>query len=365
MIASARFARSISAAALIAASSACSNAGAGNSVPATAVAPSHTVAAGARVRLREFSDLPRYDGYYFPTALTLGPDGALWVADDIDQDAGESAIARVTTSGKRTNTYYYPNSASPAFAGITTGSDGALWIVDAGDGQILRLTTGGVFSAFPVGNMSPYGITGGPDGALWFTENGFNTATIGRITTQGTITTYTTGISPGAVLQGIAVGHDGALWFTESSGDRIGRITTAGTIKEYAKGITGGSEPYSIAPGPDGALWFTEMAGGRIGRITTAGKVTEYSRGITPSEHPTGITAGPDNAMWFTESEGSYQYYNNARVGRIALDGTIAEYGHFGASSDPTGIVEGPLGDLWFVETAANKLGRVRLLPSV
>jgi streptogramin lyase len=73
----------------------------------------------------------------------------------------------------------------------------------------------------------PYSITAGPDGALWFTQNVNNT--IGRITTTGTITTYTaTGISDPT---GIAAGPDGAMWFTSyaTSGGSIGRITTTVT----------------------------------------------------------------------------------------------------------------------------------------
>ncbi|MGC2361535.1 MAG: hypothetical protein WA428_04350, partial [Candidatus Cybelea sp.] len=65
------------------------------------------------VKIEEFSDLPGNDGYYSPTALTAGSDGQLWIADDVDQDYGETVVARVATSGKLTGTYYYYNSASP------------------------------------------------------------------------------------------------------------------------------------------------------------------------------------------------------------------------------------------------------------
>ncbi len=314
-----------------------------------------------RITIRQFFDLPNHPAYYFPTALTVGPDGALWVADDIDQDISESAIARITTSGQRTNTYYYQNEASPAFEGIAAGSDGALWLTEWGDAQIVRLTTTGQFTTFPLGDEEPLGITNGPDGALWFAADGFHPA-IGRITTQGKITNYSKGLSPNVALQDIAVGPDGALWFTESTGDRIGRITTHGKIEEYQKGISPRSKPYSVAPGPDGALWFTEAAGGRIGRITTGGSVTEYSRGITAKERPIGIAAGPDGAMWFTEYQtyGSYQV-RDSKIGRITMSGKITEYSHLESKLGPTGIAQGPDGRMWFVETNANRLGRVTL----
>jgi virginiamycin B lyase len=225
-------------------------------------------------------------------------------------------------------------------------------LTDEYNDQILRLTTDGTFTGFPLHDSDPIGIVTGPDKALWFT-NYSDGAGVGRITTSGKITMYAAGPS-----RDIAVGADGALWCTESQANQIGRVTTRGKISGYSKGITSGSEPYSIAPGPDGALWFTEYAGGRIARITTSGKVTEYSRGITPSEHPIDLAAGPDNAMWFTEYEVQNSSETNAKIGRITMDGKITEYSGFDSSSEPTGIVAGLQGDMWFVESATDRLGR-------
>jgi virginiamycin B lyase len=353
-------------AAFAAGASGCSNSASGDAVPGvsnTALNASPFVRfAKEPIKFRLFSDLPEYHGYYFPAALCLGPDDALWVTDNIDQDIGESAVARITASGKRTKTFYYPNSASPAFLDIATGSDGSLWIVDSADGAILRLTTSGQFTTFPVTGFGPASIAAGKDGALWFTENSYKIGGIGRITTGGTITNYTAGISAGAVVADIAPGSDGALWFTEATGDRIGRITASGAITEFSKGITPGSEPNSIAAGPDGALWFTETAGGRIGRITTHGKVSEYSAGITSMEEPGDLAAGSDGAIWFTEYEPYASYSSRAaKIGRITTQGKITEYSGIGSHSKPTGIVQGPDRNMWFIETAADRLGRVEL----
>jgi virginiamycin B lyase len=92
----------------------------------------------------------------------------------------------------------------------------------------------------------------------------------GRITTTGTVTTYTgTGIdSP----DGITAGPDGALWFTNEYGGSdgvgsIGQITTTGAVTDYTS--TSIDSPQAITAGPDGALWFTNYRGYSIGRITT------------------------------------------------------------------------------------------------
>ncbi|HEY1881413.1 MAG TPA: hypothetical protein VGG51_00040 [Candidatus Cybelea sp.] len=319
-------------------------------------------ATSERARIKQFDDLVAPRGYYNPAAVTVGPDGALWVTDDTDQDYGESAVVRVLPSGKRSKTYFYygPVSEGSGLDAITTGSDGALWLADSFNRQILRLSTSGTFTGFPLKHFeSPRDITSGPDGALWFTAQFDSTAQVGRITTSGQITTYDVG--EGA--NGITGGPDNALWFCEAGIDTIGRITVDGTVTNYSKGITPGSQPTSIAVGPDGALWFTESAGGRIGRITTSGKVTEYSGGITAADEPSGITAGPDGAMWFTEYE-NYQSYSvqNSKIGRITLQGAITQYALANPASEPTGIALGRKGDLWFVETGTNELGRVRIL---
>ena len=74
---------------------------------------------------------------------------------------------------------------------------------------------------------------------------------------------------------GIATWPDGALWFTEMHGGRIGRITTEGEISTYPL-PTADAGPAVIAAGPDSALWFTEHQGNKIGRISTDGSIEEY-----------------------------------------------------------------------------------------
>jgi virginiamycin B lyase len=315
-----------------------------------------------RVKVKEFSDLPvgTSSVSFTPSDITVGPDGAMWVTDQIDQDSGSNAVVRIATSGRRTDTFYFDGvtSEGSSLGGITTGPDDALWLTDAYNFEVLRLDLKGNYTRFPVGGFGrPVNIVTGPDKALWFTNQVGSASEVVRMTTKGTMTPYTVG---GAPID-IAVGSDHALWFTDFSG-QVGRITTRGKIIEYSKGISPGAEPYSIAPGPDGAMWFTELGGGRIGRITTAGKITEYSNGITPSEMPNDLAAGPDGAMWFTESElGQSSRPTESKIGRVTMQGAITEYSKINPSAGPMGIVKGLKGDLWFVEGRTNEVGRVRI----
>jgi streptogramin lyase len=235
---------------------------------------------------------------------------------------------------------------------ITTGPDGALWFTNFRGNSIGRMSTDGTLTTYTgTGVSAPCAITTGPDGALWFMNNGNNS--VGRITTGGIVTNYNgggTGIrnylneNPGA----ITTGPDGALWFTNGSNDSIGRITTAGTITNYTG--TGISTPRAITVGSDGALWFVNF--GSIGRITTAGAVTNYTAaGILV---PRAIASGPDGALWFTNGG------DHGSIGRITTAGTVTIY------PDPSisgayDITVGPDGALWFTNLSSDSIGRITM----
>jgi hypothetical protein len=130
---------------------------------------------------------------------------------------------------------------------------------------------------------------------------------IGRITVNG-INEWSlipSDFTPAGGPGGITAGADGSSWFTDNPRSSewspaigtIGRITTDGYITTYALPNPINSDPGAIAAGPDGALWFTELVANKIGRITTAGAMTEFNVPTPPGL----ITAGPDGALWFTE----------------------------------------------------------------
>jgi len=72
------------------------------------------------------------------------------------------------------------------------GPDGALWFAENTANKIGRITTGGVITEFlvPTAASAPFDITSGPDGSLWFTERAGNR--IGRITTGAPLPPATT-----------------------------------------------------------------------------------------------------------------------------------------------------------------------------
>jgi virginiamycin B lyase len=220
-----------------------------------------------------------------PEGITAGPDGALWFTN-----AGNNTIGRITTSGVVTS---YTGTGIDDPTSITAGpnGEGALWFTNDQNNSIGEITTTGTVYNYSLdeGNVEadgPFGITAGPDGALWFTYlagGAYGTGGIGRITTSGQLSYPGTGssiVNP----TGITAGPDGALWFTNNgngTGATIGRITTSGTLSSYSG--TGIDGPEWITPGPDGALWFTNNSNDTIGRITTPAPQTITFTSTPPS----------------------------------------------------------------------------------
>ncbi|MGQ0682300.1 Vgb family protein [Bradyrhizobium sp.] len=244
---------------------------------------------------------------------------------------------------------------------ITRGPDGALWFTEAA-GRIGRIATDGAITEFPIkGGGILHAITTGPDGALWFTD--FTSKKIGRIPATATAQRlqFVEFAIPGpAGPLSITRGTDGALWFTDAGG-KIVRMTSEGTATEFTI-PTKNSGPEGITTGPDGALWFTESLSGKIGRITIDGKISEFAL-PDPDAQPLGITTGPDGALWFTEASCVRKRASRCvignKIGRITTTGVITEFAIPSDGSGPHSITAGPDGALWFTEYYGSRIGRL------
>jgi hypothetical protein len=148
---------------------------------------------------------------------------------------------------------------------------------------------------------TPAYLASGPDGNIWFTDS---SGAVGKITTNGAITEYTSGLNSGSIPEDLAAGPDGNLWFTDQGTTKaIGKITTSGNITEYGADLPTGSKPQFIAEGPDGNLWINDLGTAAIGEFhLNTDTVTEFTAGLNPGSHPAAVAAGPDGNMWFTDS---------------------------------------------------------------
>jgi len=227
--------------------------------------------------------------------IAAGPDGALWIT-------GFTAIQRITTAGA-VSQFPIPTASSDP-VGIAAGPDGALWFTEFFGNNIGRITTAGVITEFPLptSQARPQFITAGPDGALWFTEDGPPGAGthggIGRITTGGIITEYP--LPNDSHPAGITVGPDGALWFTAGAATNIlGRITTTGTISTYSAPAVYSS---GLCTGPDNAIWYL----GPI-QVVRAAIATPSTGNVTITTVPSGLNITVDNTTYVAPHSFSWQ----------------------------------------------------------
>lgn len=250
------------------------------------------------------------------SAITLGPDGNVWFVLRSATAFASGTLASIDQNGSVNALtmpagYFVPDQST-----LTRGPDGALWFQAAAEGNPSSSYTSGVgrimpdgtgFAFFPLSGANyglgedVNGMTAGPDGAVWFTPS--YTAAIDRITTSGTITSFTP--PRGAKGGGIVTGPDGALWFTEPNNDRIARLATTGQFTEYKLPGVGRSgnqtAPSSIVVGPDGALWSIEQTTGKVVRITTSGKITT---GPPWGRVQGDIAIGSDDGLWYSNGLG-------------------------------------------------------------
>ena len=226
-----------------------------------------------------------------PSGITVGPDGALWFAESGYicgvSTIGGNGVGRITTSGAITeHTTGFSSSAGPS--SIALGPDGRLWLTELYNMAIAAVTPSGTVTEYPLPSTQ-FGadIAAGPDGNLWFTM-GRSVAAIGRMTPSGQVTTFTAGLSPQSVPEGIAAGPDGALWVADSGPAVLYRVTTDGAVTPTKVDLPG-TDLWRVAPGAGDTLWVTGGAG-------EGGMLLEVALVPTPPSTTTTSAAPPTTA---------------------------------------------------------------------
>ena len=198
------------------------------------------------------------DGLNAPDAITLGPDGLLYVAN-----FNGNNILR-----------YNPNTLTLVDTFITTGLgglDGPTDVLFLADGSLL-------VSSNDSGEILRYNDAGGSLGA-------FVTAGSGGL------------IGPNDLLIGI----DGMLYVSDYEGHQILRFNASdGTfVDQLANSGNGLNNPEQMDFGPDGRLYVANGGGGNVLAIDTTTKVVSVvvTSASAPST-PTGLQVGPDGNLY-------------------------------------------------------------------
>jgi streptogramin lyase len=224
-------------------------------------------------------DLPVANSY--PSWLTVGPDGNLWITQVL-----ASMIGRVSPTGSVTE-YRLPTGIAGTpwqilFANSTLG-----YYVDAGQSAV---PNAGIYR-FDPGDFSPVKVGSGMPlyaadsitlgfGGIWTAEhNGASVAFYNMATDQWT--TYPTQqVNYSAITLPYFVKSNGtAVWFNEHYGNRMAFIDpAAGSLTEYALSDPlptrlneiGNIQTFSVGAGK---VWFTQFTGNSVGFVDSAAKL--------------------------------------------------------------------------------------------
>lgn len=257
-----------------------------------------------------------------PAGVVAAIDGAVVVADTINQRIRRidpfGRIRTIAGNGKRG--FSGDGGAATGASlqdptALALGKDGSLFIADTGnnrirvihrDGTIATLAgtadqgfsgDGGPASAAQVNG--PAGLAPAPDGSLYFSDTGNNRVRV--IHTDGTIATVAAGLSAPA---GLAVTADGSLLIADSGNNRVRRLAPDGGVTTVAGTGGGGSGgdggaatsaqlnlPVDVAAIPSGGFLIAEQGGHRIRRVDASGQIARLAGSGAPRYGGDGLTA--------------------------------------------------------------------------
>ncbi len=233
-----------------------------------------------------------------PMGITLGPDGSLYIADEIN-----NCIRRVNPFGiistyAGTGTEGFSGDGGPAVnaqlyypMGVAVGPDGSLYIADEHNSRVRMVNPAGIITTVAGDGTFGFGGDGGPasqsklngpcgldvdaQGDVYIADYGNNR--IRMISPAGIITTIAGSLSTakgdgGPAINakigptGVTVGRDGSVYIDEYYGLDIRVVGADGIISTYVGGSNTLGEandglchmPSSSAIGPDGSLYFAE-----------------------------------------------------------------------------------------------------------
>lgn len=238
----------------------------------------------------------------FPGRIAVGSDGNLWF--NLEGEATRAGVGRMSTTGGKVAAFPSPDACVYCSnESVAAGPNGEIWVGQ--EFNVIRRydTNGDLLGSIDLSKwqMPPANVDAivkGPDGNMWFSAGDW----IGAVSPSGVPVGKWLTPSAHPNIQDLIVGPDKALWFCDfdPTVNKIGRITTSGQITEFTTGLPPKAGVLRMTVGPDGAIWFTESNYHSIGRITTAGVITQVQLPAAYNAAPAGIALGSDHNLWIT-----------------------------------------------------------------
>lgn len=295
--------------------------------------------------------ITEYDfGQSGPYSIVKASNNILWASEYLSEhislinDNG-TLIRRSTLSGNADH--------------LAADASGNIWTILEASKSLLKIAPDGTVTTYTLPNKvngSDYALTYGPSNTIWYTNKDKNK--IGKFNIATSAATEYTASLPG----GIVAGSDGALYFTScaTNDNKIGRITPDGTITYFSSGLTANSltnPDAAIICDPNGILWFLETSVNKIGKFDyAAATITEYTIPTAGANCRNGITYGPDGCIWFVETDVN-------KIGRLnPANDVFTEFTIPTDNAQPWSCCIADDGALWFTEQGTNKTARIELI---
>ena len=163
-------------------------------------------------------------------------------------------------------------------ARLSNATAGTFYVSEPGANKIFTFSgSGGVATVF-VSDPSlnhPYGLAVDGDGNLYSAGN--SSSIINKITTNGTISTYVSGV-PNPL--GLAFGSGGNLYASEADGSsKVSKITPSLTIDNNFAFTGASTVPYGLATDANGNIYAACYGSADVKKITPSGSVSTYASG--------------------------------------------------------------------------------------
>ena len=228
-----------------------------------------------------------------PTGGITSAGGFIWVSQQ--PSMGQEALVKFDPANPAGATGQAVTGVTGGATALTLGPDGNVWVGLANKLVKFSPSNPATTTTYPIGGLSPKAITASTDGTLWVTDN--VNGQLLNVKTDGTSTPYTVGGGP----QFVGAGPNGQIAFgnPNSAPQAIGLLSPGGTPLTLNR--PNGSDPFGVAFGGDGAFWIAEFAGNRLARVTTDGQLTTLTGfPAVAGQGPRQIVAGPGNTLWAT-----------------------------------------------------------------
>jgi virginiamycin B lyase len=277
----------------------------------------------------DFVEYRMPDAQDIPSAIALGPEGAVWFSLESSDLVGVLRDGQIRTVSRGGETL--------EALGLAADDNGGAWVTNISGQSIEHLMPDGTHESLPVpGPLAQLGrLALSPDGSVWFADSWSNSVT--RLH-QGQLEAHPAAEANAAPF-GVAIAPDGSVWATLQIANKLMHIDPGGAVSELQV-PTPNATPTDIAVDSSGGVWFTELRANKVAHLAD-GRFSEFP---IPSDAAglTSLAVGPDGAVWVSE-------VRRQRLGRLR-NGSLTEFELSRPDARPFGVAVSPAGDVWYID---------------